>query len=86
MPQSEASAVPHKLLEYALTRVAITGKEKKVQTILPYEALMSSIGNETATSDYDLQITIELRWTPKHHLLADEDETEFEIDGDEDHE
>lgn len=70
---------PHKLLEFAITRAAITGKEKTVQTIIPFNELMAGIGKPAKNSDYDLQVTIELKWVPVHPLL--EPDTDFDDSG-----
>lgn len=80
--QNHAHA-PHKLLEYALTRAAVSGKENKVQTVVPYETLMAGVGKTLNNSDYDLQVTIELKWVPKHHLLSDDDDYLDELTEDE---
>lgn len=66
--------VPHKLLEYVITKAALTGKEKTVKTILPFNELMASVGKPPKASDYDLEITIDLKWVPSHPLLEKEEE------------
>lgn len=70
------SHAPHKLLEYALTKAALTGKEKTVQTVIPFNELMAGVGKPAKASDYDLQVTIELKWVPCHPLLEPDVDTE----------
>jgi len=63
------SHVPHKLLEYVITKAAVSGKEKTVKTIIPFNELMAGIGQPSKNSDYDLEVTIALKWVPCHPLF-----------------
>lgn len=59
MSQTIASA--HKVLEYALTKAAVSGKLTKTTLKIPYSELLESIGQKSDRS-LDLIVTIELNW------------------------
>lgn len=59
MSQIVASA--HKVLEFALTKAAVSAKLTKTTLRIPYKELLISIGKET-TKDIDLILTIDMAW------------------------
>lgn len=61
---SQALQVPHSVLNYLLTKAAVSGKVAKTTLRVPYADLVASVGKST-TKEADLVITIEMSWDEK---------------------
>jgi hypothetical protein len=51
----------HRVLEYLLTKIALTGTLKSTKVRIPYHELLSGVGKETR-KDIDLIVKISFEW------------------------
>ena len=65
----------HPILEYALTKAAVSAKLTSTTLRIPYKELLSSIGRST-DKEIDLVLTIEMAWD-ETNANGDFDEIDF---------
>lgn len=58
---SESVMTAHKVLEYALTKAAVSAKLTKTSLRIPYKDLLASIG-QTTDKNIDLILKFEMSW------------------------
>lgn len=71
------NAAAHRILEYLLTKAAVTGKAKKATIKIPYKDLVQDWPNHVGYENVDFILEIKTRWAP-----ADEETLPIEVSED----
>jgi hypothetical protein len=61
---NEDQAAAHRLLDYLITKAAVSAKTSSKTVRIPYSELLKTIG-QTSNKDVDLVVTISLEWDEK---------------------
>lgn len=76
MSESQSVLSAHRVLEFVLTKAAVSAKTHKTTLRIPYKELLASIGKET-DNNIDLVLTLETSWDES---TADAESDELNID------